>query len=52
MANLEIILRVFIQVHHKSMMSLLQHTKLILEALRKCIVKKLKLLQLFLGPAL
>ncbi len=62
--DLEIIVRVFIQVQHISMMSLLQHTKLllnsrdsiflelwivILEALEKCIVKKLKLLQLFLG---
>ncbi len=58
MADVEIIVRVFIQVQHTSMMSLLKHTKLlelwviILDALRKCIVKKLKLLQLFLGPAL
>ncbi len=76
MANVEIIVRVFIQVQHTSMMSLLQQTKLllnsdhgkyvffsrdsiflelwdiILETLRKCIVKKLKLLQLFVGQAL
>ena len=61
MINVEIIVRVFIQVQHTSVMTLLQHTKLliflelwviILEALRKCIVKKLKLLQLFLGPTL
>ncbi len=75
MVDVEIIVRVFIQVQHTSMMTLLQHTKhllnsdhgknvisrdsiflelwiIILEALRKFIVKKLKLLQLFLGPTL
>ncbi len=32
MANLEIIVRVFIQVQHTSMMSLLQHNKLLLNS--------------------
>ncbi len=78
MVNIEIFVRVFIQVQQKSMMTMFKHTKLllisdhgkyvffhisrdsiflqlwiiILEALRKCMVKKLKLLRLFLGPTL